>query len=50
MLTGFTNVARRAALAPSDASQKMAMKRSSARIAQMLYAPLADFAFSETSP
>jgi hypothetical protein len=43
------NVARSAALAPMDASQRMAMKRSSDSIAQILYAFRQFGAFSETS-
>ena len=49
MVTSCVKVARSAALAPIHASQKMAMNRSSERIAQMLYPLRAPATFSVTS-
>ena len=48
-LTGTLNLARSSALAPSEASQKMTMVKSSDSTAQMLYAPRADATFSVMS-
>lgn len=49
MVTGVLNLARRSALAPREASQKMTMVKSSDSTAQMLYDPRADATFSVMS-